>query len=115
MIIDSLLTVSLVTPDVIKHVVDKIVTTVQPSKIILFGSQARGDASPDSDIDLLVITKSGENREQIRLEIERVLRGRLFNMDLIVRSPEDIEWNIESENPFYIDEILNNGRVLHER
>jgi predicted nucleotidyltransferase len=95
--------------------VDKIVTTVQPSKIILFGSQARGDASPDSDIDLLVITKSGENREQIRLEIERVLRGRLFNMDLIVRSPEDIEWNIESENPFYIDEILNNGRVLHER
>jgi predicted nucleotidyltransferase len=91
------------------------VTTVQPSKIILFGSQARGDASPDSDIDLLVITKSGENREQIRLEIERVLRGRLFNMDLIVRSPEDIEWNIESENPFYIDEILNNGRVLHER
>jgi hypothetical protein len=36
-------------------------------------------------------------------------------MDLIVRSPEDIEWNIESENPFYIDEILNNGRVLHER
>ncbi len=114
MIIDTNLAVSTVTPGVIKYVVDKIVETVHPLKIILFGSQAHGVNKSDSDIDLLVVTKFGEDREQVRLEIERVLRGRRFGVDLLVRTPEDVEWNIESENPFYTDEILQEGRVMYE-
>lgn len=115
MIIDPKLAVTTVTPDVIEYVVDKIVKTVHPSKVILFGSQARENGRFDSDIDLLVVIGSGLDREQIRLEIESVLRGRRFGIDLLVRTPEDLEWNIEVENPFYTDEILQEGRVMYER
>ena len=115
MIIDTNLAVSTVTPGVIEYVVDKIVTAVKPSKVILFGSQARSENKAKSDIDLLVIINSGEDREQIRLKIERVLRGRRFGIDLLVRTPEDVKWNIEVENPFYTDEILREGRVMYER
>jgi predicted nucleotidyltransferase len=115
MIIDTNLAVSTVTPSVIEYVVHKIVEAVHPSKIILFGSQARHDNQMDSDIDLLVITGTGEDREQNRLEIERALRGRRFGIDLLVRTPEDVEWNIEVENPFYTDEILREGRIMYER
>ena len=45
----------IVTPDVFREVTDAIVEAVSPEKIILFGSQARGEAGPGSDIDLVVI------------------------------------------------------------
>jgi predicted nucleotidyltransferase len=111
---DSKLAVSSVTPSMIDYVIQKIVKAVQPTRIILFGSQARHDNRKDSDIDLLVITKTGEDREQIRLAIEKELRGRRFGIDLMVRTPEDVEWNIEVENPFYTDEILREGQVMYE-
>jgi predicted nucleotidyltransferase len=114
MIIDSNLAVSTVTKDVIDYVVDKIVQTVHPAKIILFGSQARRDNRATSDIDLLVVTQPGEDREKIRLEIEHLLRGRRFGIDLLVRTPKDVQWNIDAENPFYQDEILREGRVMYE-
>jgi uncharacterized protein len=115
MVIDTKLAVSAVTPGVIDYVIDKIVETVNPSKVILFGSQARNDNRNDSDIDLLVITGIGQDREEVRLAIEQALRGRRFGVDLLVRTPEDMEWNMEVENPFYMEEILVEGRVMYER
>lgn len=114
MIIDSNLAVSEVTSQVVAYVLNKIVSAVNPSKVILFGSQARGEKHTGSDIDLLVITNPGDDREKIRLEIERVLRGRRFGVDLLVRTPEDVDWNMEVENPFYIDEIVRQGKVIYE-
>ncbi len=112
--IDTNLSVTTVTPDIIDYVVEKIVLAVHPLKIILFGSQARHDNRENSDIDLLIITKTGEDSEQIRLEIERTLRGRRFGIDLLVRTPADLEWNIEAENPFYTNEIFRDGQVMYE-
>ena len=39
----------------IDRMVRRIVRKFQPEQVILFGSQARGDAGPDSDVDLLVV------------------------------------------------------------
>jgi predicted nucleotidyltransferase len=44
------------------EIVRRIVETIHPKKILLFGSRARGDARPESDIDLLVIADSTEPR-----------------------------------------------------
>lgn len=114
MIGDPNLAVGTVTQDTIDYVVTRIIDAVHPSKIILFGSHARGEQSAKSDIDLLVITKPEDDREQTRLAIERTLRGRRFSIDLIVRTPADVEWNVYVENPFYVDDILQNGKVLYE-
>ena len=37
----------------IDRMVERIVQKFNPEQVILFGSQARGDAGPDSDVDLL--------------------------------------------------------------
>jgi predicted nucleotidyltransferase len=47
----------------------KIVEVFDPIQIIVFGSQARGDAAPDSDLDLLVIFGDLENRRERRVEL----------------------------------------------
>ena len=48
--------------DLIRGIVRRIVDTAQPEKVILFGSQARGDARVNSDFDVLVIKHSDEPR-----------------------------------------------------
>jgi len=47
------------------------------TRVILFGSRARGAARPDSDIDLLVLTS-----EPVTRELRRELHGRLFDVSL---------------------------------
>lgn len=58
----------LVTPTkrnpVLKEIVRRLVATYQPEKIYLFGSAARGDATPDSDYDLLVIVPDGAKKHR---------------------------------------------------
>lgn len=46
--------------DVLQDIVRRLVAAVDPDRIILFGSRARGDAKPDSDVDLLLIKASDE-------------------------------------------------------
>jgi predicted nucleotidyltransferase len=46
----------------VDRIVRRIVEAVHPLRIILFGSRARGDARPDSDLDLLVVMPEGTHR-----------------------------------------------------
>ena len=55
---DLNLKTSRLTDDLINYIVDKIVCSIQPEKILIFGSYARGDSDLDSDLDLLVIKDS---------------------------------------------------------
>jgi predicted nucleotidyltransferase len=104
-----------VTRDLIEYVVDKIVNAVKPRQVILFGSFARGDANESSDLDLLVVHEGGKSNRQVRREIERLLWGRLFGIDLIVRRPEDVARNLADGNPFYTHHIYGQGEVLYEQ
>ena len=52
--------------DAIAEMVRRIVAQFNPDKIILFGSHARGEAGPDSDVDLLVVMQPhGSKRERV--------------------------------------------------
>jgi len=56
-------------PAVLDDLVRRIAERFSPDKIILFGSRARGDAGPDSDIDLLVLRspiQTGARRNSMR-------------------------------------------------
>lgn len=104
-----------VTQDVITTVTHRIVTAINPRLIVLFGSQARGDAEADSDLDLLVVQDSEQTDREIRRRIEQLLLDRRFGLDLIVRTPEEVARNLEDGNPFYVDHIFGDGVILYER
>lgn len=74
----------------LEEIVRRIVKVADPERIILFGSLARGEADPDSDIDLLVI-KAGVHRRRTAQEIYRSLFGIAAPVDVIVVTPDDIQ------------------------
>jgi predicted nucleotidyltransferase len=45
--------------DILKEIIKRVVDVAHPESIIMFGSAARGEMGPNSDVDLLVI-KNGE-------------------------------------------------------
>ena len=112
---DSRLGARRITPDLVAYIVEKIVRDVAPQRIILFGSRSRGQETEASDLDLLVIQDSGRSNRQVRRQIESLLCGRRFAIDLIVATPEQVERNVADGNPFYTRHILGEGKILYDR
>jgi predicted nucleotidyltransferase len=112
---DNRLQTQRITPELIAYIVEKIACGVAPKQIILFGSRARDEASATSDLDLFVIQDSSQTNREVRRQIEALLLGRWFSIDLIVRQPEEVARNIADGNPFYTQDILGEGKVLYER
>ena len=81
-------------------------------RVILFGSYARGNANPDSDVDILVIGSFESRSVDKSVEIRMKLRPG-FPMDLLVRTPEKVRERIEMGDAF-MREILDQGKVLYE-
>ena len=104
-----------VTPDLLNYIVQKIVKGVAPEQVILFGSHARDEADEGSDLDLFIIQNSTASNREVRRQVERLLLGRRFAVDIIVRRPEDVQRNLEDGNPFYTHHIFREGKVLYER
>ncbi len=112
---DMRLATSRITADLLDYIVQKIVQAVAPKQIILFGSRSAGREEWASDLDLFVIQDSGETNRRIRRQIEHLLWGRRFAVDLIVATPEQVDRNVADGNPFYTRHILSEGRILHDR
>ena len=74
--------------EILQEIVRRFVA-VQPETIILFGSAAREEMGPDSDVDLLVVKPCGHRRRTAR-KIERSLIGIGIPTDIIVAKPDDI-------------------------
>ncbi len=97
--------------------VERIVSALRPEKIILFGSYAHGNPTPDSDVDLLVILElQGDYKKKYRA-ISELLYPRQFPVDIILRTPKEIEEALRGgkDNSFFIREILEKGKVLYDR
>ena len=92
----------------------KIVDELKPEKIILFGSYAYGRPNPHSDVDLLVVMKTKAPLKERSWEVSRLLLPRPFPVDILVRTPEEIEEGLKSGD-FFLQEIVSRGKVLYER
>lgn len=112
---DKRLSTENITPELINYIVEKIVRKIHPEKIILFGSYAKDNFNQDSDLDLFIIKDSKEPSRAVRKKLEFLLWGRKFPIDLIVRKPEEIEWNLRAKNPFYLYHIFRDGKILYEK
>ncbi len=77
--------------DFISIMTERIVRDFDPLQIILFGSQARGDADRDSDIDLLVVFAELTDKRKTAIDIDRALADLPVAKDIIVSTPEELE------------------------
>lgn len=76
--------------DVVRTIVDRIVAVAHPSRVILFGSAARGDTDADSDYDFLVIVRGPAHERKVAQGIYRNLRGILAPVDVVVVTEEAV-------------------------
>ncbi len=94
--------------------VQRIVERLNPEKIILFGSYAYGAPTPDSDVDLLIILETTASATERYLIVSDLLYPRPFPVDILVKTPQEIEQAIKRGN-FFIKELLSQGRALYVR
>ena len=111
----KLIKVEKVDEEFLKEVVRRIVSAVDPVKIILFGSHAYGKPKKGSDLDLLVVIKDDvESCREVAAEVYRALCGLLIPKDVVVVRLKDIEeWKDVPQA--FITKVVKKGKVLYEK
>jgi uncharacterized protein len=98
----------------LQTIVQRLLASGQPQKIVLFGSQARGEAGHDSDYDLLVIENSSQPRYRRAVPYRRALKDLGISKDIAVWTPREIaEW--QNVSNAFITTVLREVMVLYER
>jgi len=102
----------------IEKMVERLVVEADPEAIILFGSQAKGTASPDSDVDLIVIEREPFSKERSRWKestrLQMALRGFDISTDILLYSQEEFDSWKNSIN-HVIGRASREGWFLYER
>lgn len=102
----------------LRRMVKAIVDEVDPEQVILFGSRARGDATADSDVDLVVVETlpfgKGRDRRAEATRLWRALAGFDISKDILVYSRDEVEYWRDSLN-HALARALREGEVLYER
>ena len=96
-------------------IVGRIVRLVDPARIVLFGSRARGDARDDSDYDLLVIVEEVANRRAMSIAIRRSFEDLPVAADVVVATAEETEGRIPGRPAGVVYWALQDGRVVYDR
>ena len=98
--------------------IDRITRTIverfNPKRIVLFGSHARGDADPDSDVDLFIEMESDKRPPERDIEVDEVFGLRDWPMDLFVYTPDEVE-RFRGVIGTLVSTVEAEGKVLYER
>lgn len=93
--------------------------SLNPDKIILFGSYAYGTANEDSDIDLFLLKDDLEIKDMrsYKLELQKKLfdiqKKYLLGIDLFVDSTQSMKNRIKNVKDQFYDEILTKGIKIY--
>jgi uncharacterized protein len=102
----------MVDEQVLDDIVRRILAVAQPSRVILFGSCARGEADAGSDLDLMVIQPSVANRGEAMVRLRQAVGSVGTGVDVLVYSEAEVEARRDwCTSPVYW--ALREGRVLH--
>ena len=100
--------------DQLENVKDTIVEALDPQQIIIFGSYIYGQPTPDSEVDFLIVMESDERPAKRASRVSKLLRPRPFPMDILVRTPEEIQYRLQIGD-YFIREVLERGKIIYER
>ena len=95
-------------------IVRRIVAAADPDRIILFGSAARGEAGPDSDLDLLVVKAELTNSARLYEAIYANLIGVGQAVDVLMVTPDDLE-RYRNSHALVIKPALHEGKTIYVR
>lgn len=102
----------------IEEIVQAVVDAAAPERIILFGSSARGERGPDSDVDLLVVEKEAAFHQGSRWAESSRIRRALWRfpvpIDVLIFTPEEVDKWKDSTN-HVIARSRREGRVVYDR
>jgi predicted nucleotidyltransferase len=98
----------------IKGIVDRIAAAVQPQRIILFGSYARGEAHEESDLNLCVVVPQAGDWLYRPHELRRLVPVTEVAVEPLVVTPSELEQLRKAEHPL-VSAVLEEGKVVYER
>ena len=98
----------------LKEIIERIIEEVDPDKMILFGSRAKGENKEWSDYDICVLKRGIKHRRKLARRIYRKLFGTGAAVDVIVETPEKFE---ELKDKWFLvhSDIAGSGRVIYEK
>jgi predicted nucleotidyltransferase len=97
---------------IVEKLISRIVETVHPLRIVLFGSVVMGNMGPDSDIDLMVVMPEGTHRRHTAQKIYRDIQGIEIPFDVVVATPGDLTRYGNSPGLIY-REVLREGQEVY--
>ena len=98
--------------EIIDRAVRILAEAAKPTRIIVFGSYARGDAREDSDLDLLVIQPRVEDRAREMVRLRRALRPLRIPVEILVYSADEVaRWGDQPGSALYW--ALREGKIVH--
>lgn len=96
----------------LEEIIRRVIQVAQPERIILFGSAAKGEMGPNSDVDLLVIKKGEFHQGRLTGEIYMNLHGVGQAVDVIVVTPEQVE-KYRNNHYLVIAPALRGGKEVY--
>lgn len=100
--------------ETIQQIVEVITTHLSPRRVILFGSHARGEAGPDSDLDLFVELDPPLPTRGRSALVKRLFAPYPGPMDIVVYSPQEVAYWKQAPASL-VATVLREGTVLYER
>lgn len=99
--------------EIVKRLTELLIKAAKPNRIIMFGSQARGEAGEDSDFDVMVVEDAVSDRVGEMVRLNRLLRSLDIPVDLLVVSAEKFNYWCDTPGNVYF-EAASEGEVLYE-
>jgi predicted nucleotidyltransferase len=98
----------------IDQIKERLISELNPERIVLFGSRARGEHGPDSDVDLFIVADSAKPFYERCAYVSSLFRPRDWSLDAFVFTPQEVRAD-SGRNGTLVDIVEREGKVIYER